>query len=127
MSLRPHDPPHDAPRSIVAHHTVVDAACRYYGLRGLTVWRTVKAIAQLLVIAVGAWGAVTGALDPAFAFVVMAIVYIGAEGVETVLAATGRRLARERDAQLRPNGHGEDGHGTDGARNTPERGENGDE
>lgn len=74
-------------------------------------WRSIKAVSQLLVIAFSFWGAVTGALDPSVAFVGMIAAYLGAEGVETVLLAAGESTtnlsvedADDRDREAEPDG-----------------------
>lgn len=52
-------------------------------------WRSIKAVSQLLVILFAMYGASTGALSFQVALGAMVLIYLGAEGAETILAKIG--------------------------------------
>lgn len=56
-------------------------------------WRTVKAVSQLVIISFAFWGGIMGALPPMVAFGGMLVVYFGLEQLESALAAVGQREA----------------------------------
>lgn len=73
----------------VSHYRSVDLGCRVLGLGTVTMWRAIKAVSQLVVVTFAFWGALNGALDPQYAFAGMLVAYLGAEGVETIIASIG--------------------------------------
>lgn len=81
------------------YRTALDLGCRVHRLGGIRVWRTIKAISQLVVIGFCFWGAVSGNLNPTIAFGGMISAYLGAEGVETILLAAGQNAATIRKGQ----------------------------
>lgn len=109
---RPYTPPPAKP--ILTHYHAVDLGCRASGIGSVTVWRSIKAISQLVVITFCFWSALSGALAPTVAFVGMLLAYLGAEGIEAALAAAGRasfdvtfpeeRSEQERDEEKRTDG-----------------------
>lgn len=52
-------------------------------------WRSIKAVSQLLVILFAMYGASTGALSFQVALGAMVLIYLGAEGAESILAKIG--------------------------------------
>lgn len=84
MAIRQH------PSSTVQRYNLaVDyGALAVLGVR-VRMWRLVKRVSQLLVIAFGFWSGVQGMLTPGIAFAGMILVYLGVEGFEMFLAAVG--------------------------------------
>lgn len=56
---------------------------------GFRVWRTIKAVSQLVAITAGFWFGLNGTIPPTFAFVGILIIYLGAEQAESIIAAIG--------------------------------------
>lgn len=77
------------PSEIKAQNRRLDIACHRVGLGGLFVWRLIKRLSQLAIITFGFWAGFTGVMDPRVAYGGMIIVYLGVEGVETVLESIG--------------------------------------
>lgn len=85
---RTHSPPPDRP--VLDHYRALELGCRTSGIGSVTVWRSIKAVSQLVVLSFAFWGALSGTINPQLAFAGMILVYLGAEGAEAVLAAAGR-------------------------------------
>lgn len=80
---------HSSPTTVQQYNHAVDfGAFAVLGVR-LTMWRLVKRVSQLLVIAFGFWAGVTGLIAPTLAFGGMILVYLGVEGFESFLAMVG--------------------------------------
>lgn len=75
--------------SVREHRNAVDRACERYHLGGVTVWRTVKAASVLLTVVFAFYAHTGGKLSAQFALIAMITVILGAEGIETLLAAIG--------------------------------------
>lgn len=117
MSLDQRTHSHTHGRTVPNHYDFVDAGCRHYGVGGLTVWRLIKAVSQLLVISFAFWSAVTGTLSAQLAFAGMLLAYFGAEGVEAILAQAGKtslRVTREGEVQATVQGEEDDDRATGG-------------
>jgi len=56
---------------------------------GILMWRSIKAVSQLLVILFAMYGGLTGALSFRLALAATVVVYLGAEGAEAILAKIG--------------------------------------
>jgi len=58
------------------------------------VWRTIKAVSQLVIISFAFWGGVSGTINPTYAFAGMLVIYLGVERFEDMLANEGQRQAQ---------------------------------
>jgi len=87
----PNSPPDDRHESLTEYHQYLDIGCQATGFGGFLMWRALKAVGSLAIIAAALFAASTGQIGWQFAFVVALVAYLGAEGIETVLAAVGRQ------------------------------------
>ena len=84
---------HTPPRHerISRYRYFLDVGCRRTHLGGIRVWRSLKAVALIMVLSFGFWGGVTGTINPPVAFAGMLIAYVGLEQVESLLVTAGEQ------------------------------------
>lgn len=82
-------PPNRPP--LAQYHHDLDAACQNTIFRSVTVWRTVKATSQLLMIFTSFWLTLQGILPVELGFAGMLIGYVGPESAESILVKVGQQ------------------------------------
>ena len=105
---RHHTPPRH--ERISRYRYFLDVGCRRTHLGGIRVWRSLKAVALIMVLSFGFWGGVTGTINPPVAFAGMLVAYVGLEQVESLLVTAGEQSLSLSltDGTIETDGTGED-------------------